>query len=109
MTDSVPPQDVERMTELQAEIHSILHLTNEDLAAFNQYSAQEHARLASKFGAHVTTLQDVHASLLGIFRRVRTLRTRLVEQHPELADAAAAVDAMREEEIETARSRIADM
>ena len=105
-TESIPPQDIERLTEMQAELHDILHSTNEDLAVFNQYSAAQHAHLAARFGTHVATLQDVHASLLNIFRRVRSLRTSLIEQHPELAKAAAEVDASREAEIETSRGAI---
>ena len=101
--DSVPPGDIQRLTELQADVHHNLRSANEELAEFLQHSAEEHGRLAGRFAGHVHTLQHVHNGLQGIFRRVRTLRTKILQQHPELAAVAADVDAAREAAIETAR------
>ena len=84
--------------------HQDLHASNQELSAFNQFSAEQHARLSGRFAKHVGTLQEVHGGLLNIFRRVRALRTRLIAAHPELAELAAAADARREAEIEQARN-----
>ena len=83
--------------------HKSLSTCNEELAAYNKYSAEQHARLAGHFARHVGTLQSVQARLLTVFRRVRALRSRLLEAHPELAAAAREHDAAREAEIERAR------
>ena len=103
-TESIPPEDIQRLTTLQGEIHTNLRAANEELAAHNAFSAETHSRLASRFTQHAATLKSVHAKLLETFRRTRALRTRLLAAHPELAEAAAAADAAREAEIEQSRS-----
>lgn len=103
--ESVPPQDIQQLTMLQAQIHHHLKTSNGEIAAYNEFSAEEHARLVGRFAKHAVTLQAVHTNLLTVFKRTRTLRSRLLAAHPELAEAAAAVDAAREAEIE--RGRIA--
>ena len=99
--ESVPPQDIQQLTMLQAQIHHHLKTSNGEIAAYNEFSAEEHARLVGRFAKHAVTLQAVHTNLLTVFKRTRTLRSRLLAAHPELAEAAAAVDAAREAEIPT--------
>ena len=103
-SESVPPQDIQQLTSLQGQIHHCLHAANQDLAAYNSFSAEEHARLVGCFAKHAVTLQAVHSKLLAVFRRTRALRARLLAAHPELAEAAAAADAAREAEIERSRA-----
>ena len=103
-SESVPPEDIQQLTTLQGEIHHCLHAANQDLAAYNSFSAEEHARLVGGFAKHAVTLQAVHSKLLAVFRRTRALRARLLAAHPELTEAAAAADAAREAEIESSRA-----
>ena len=100
---SVPPADVHLLVNMQAEIHQTLRASNMELAAFNSFSAEQHNRLAGRFAKHADTLRRVHSDLLAIFRRTRALRSRLLQQHPELTEAAAAADARREADIERVR------
>ncbi len=88
---------------LQAQTHRSMQTANQELAAFNDFSAEEHARLVGRFAQHAATLQAVHTGLMSAFRRTRALRARLLAAHPELAEAAAAADAAREAEIERSR------
>ena len=105
--ESVPPKDIQQLTMLQAQIHHHLKTANGEIAAFNTFSAEEHARLVHRFTKHAATLQTVHASLLTTFKRTRALRSRLLAAHPELAEAAAAADAARDAEIERGRNEAA--
>jgi putative hydrolase of the HAD superfamily len=125
--ESVPPSEVQRLTELQTEmcasllVHSIpfhstvslalthahrhnsLRTANEELAIFNQFSAERHAARAGRFTKHVSTIKGVHGDLLDVFRRVRALRSSLLEQHPELAVELSRLERAREEELEAER------
>ena len=106
-TDSVPPSDVQRLTELQAEIHQSLRSANQELASFNALATEQHARLSGRFATHVTTLQTVHTGLLAIFKRVRNLRGQLLARHPELAEALERLEADREAALEADRAAAA--
>ena len=79
-----------RLTQLQAEIHQTLRMSNEQLAAFNEESAAKHAALHAKFTRHVATLNALHADLLDVFKRIRAIRRQLLQQHPEFEAAARA-------------------
>ncbi len=83
--------------------HHKLHTCNEELAAFNGNSAEQHARLEGRLKRHANTLRTLQSQLLNVFQRVRALRARLLKSFPELHDAAAAADARREADIELAR------
>ena len=104
---SVPQAELMRLTQLQAEIHQTLRMSNEQLAAFNEESAAKHAALHAKFTRHVATLNALHADLLDVFKRIRAIRRNLLQQHPEFEAAARAADAKREAEMEAAEIALA--
>jgi len=104
---SVPQAELMRLTQLQAEIHQTLRMSNEQLAAFNEESAAKHAALHAKFTRHVATLNALHADLLDVFKRIRAIRRQLLQQHPEFEAAARAADAKREAEMEAAEIALA--
>jgi hypothetical protein len=76
---------------------------NEELSEFNTFSDEQHERLAARFAEHVETLHSVHGKLQSIFQRVRTLRGRLIERYPHLAETLREMEAKREAELERRR------
>ena len=78
---------------------------NDELAEFMTYASEQHAQLAGRFAKHVSTLQTVHADLLGIFKRVRALRGQLLARHPELAPELERLEAVREAALELERQQ----
>ena len=85
-----------------------MRAANQELADFNAYSDEQHARLAGRFVAHVATLQSVHTDLLGIFKRVRALRGKLLHQHPDLAQTLKRHESERDAHLELARGQEAN-
>ena len=76
---------------------------NAEISEFNEYAAEQHARLADRFDTHVKTLNGVHTKLHSIFKRVRTLRGRLIDRYPHLADSLKDFEAAREAALEHQR------
>jgi hypothetical protein len=91
-----------------ARSHRGMRAANEELSEFNSYAAEQHARFATRFARHVATLQSVHSELHTVFQRVRALRGRLLERHPELAAALREHEASREAALEQERSKAAE-
>lgn len=84
--------------------HGKLRSANTDLSEFAAFSEEQFAVLAPRLAAHAATLHTVRTDLMAIFTRVRALKQRLLEAHPEFRAEAAAEDARREAAMEEARS-----
>ena len=78
--------------------------SNDDLAEFNTFAAEQHARLSARFVRHTATLQAVQANLLATFKRVRALRSQLLERYPELAARLSELETAREATLEQQRN-----
>ena len=63
-------------------------MANEQLDDFNRLAAAQHAALSGRFSHHVHTLNAVQADLMNVFRRIRAVKQKLLEEHPELLAAA---------------------
>ena len=86
--------------------YSILKTTNEQLDQFNEHSALAYAAVSTRLGKHARTLSTVHTDLMHVFKRVRAIKRKLLEQHPELRAASDALDAARDAAAEKATVRL---
>eukprot|EP00316_Scyphosphaera_apsteinii_P016912 CAMPEP_0119339552 /NCGR_PEP_ID=MMETSP1333-20130426/98490_1 /TAXON_ID=418940 /ORGANISM="Scyphosphaera apsteinii, Strain RCC1455" /LENGTH=186 /DNA_ID=CAMNT_0007351089 /DNA_START=101 /DNA_END=661 /DNA_ORIENTATION=+ len=100
LMQSVPESQLLQTTQLQSDIHTMLRTTNEQLDDFNNHSALMYASVAARLGKHTRTLSTVQSDLMGVFKRVRALKRKLISQHPELQAASDALDAASEAALE---------
>ena len=57
--------------------------TNEMLSNCNTLSATRLERASKDFRGHINNLNDMKKDLESIFKRIRTIKTKLSVQHPE--------------------------
>ena len=75
-------------------------MANEQLDDFNHHAAAQHAALSGRFSQHVHILNTVQADLMAVFQRIRAVKQKLLQEHPELQAAAEAKARERSEELD---------
>ncbi|KAI9008567.1 clathrin light chain-domain-containing protein [Hyaloraphidium curvatum] len=72
----------------QSEISSTLRLAAHHLELHNARSQARHAQAAARFAGHVAALKEVKADLDSVFRKLRLLKMKMRNRHPEAMDYA---------------------
>ncbi|XP_075216766.1 kxDL motif-containing protein CG10681 [Lycorma delicatula] len=98
----VDQQDVESMIRAQKQMLQRFEKTNEMLLNCNSLSVNRLKVASAEFKKHTQLLVDMRKDLDNIFKRIRTLKTKLNNQYPQAFTAAVQSVVNEEDEDETA-------
>ncbi|XP_045103838.1 kxDL motif-containing protein CG10681-like [Portunus trituberculatus] len=99
LAGQINQQDVEAIIRAQKQMLQRFEKTNEMLSNCNSLSATRFALAQKEFKKHTALLVDMKKDLDNIFKRIRTIKTKLSNQYPA-AFAVAQEEAYKEEEEE---------
>ncbi|KAK8387402.1 hypothetical protein O3P69_018175 [Scylla paramamosain] len=99
LAGQINQQDVEAIIRAQKQMLQRFEKTNEMLSNCNSLSATRFALAQKEFKKHTALLVDMKKDLDNIFKRIRTIKTKLSNQYPA-AFAVAQEESYKEEEEE---------
>ncbi|XP_050700673.1 kxDL motif-containing protein CG10681-like [Eriocheir sinensis] len=99
LAGQIHQQDVEAIIRAQKQMLQRFEKTNEMLSNCNSLSATRFALAQKEFKKHTALLVDMKKDLDNIFKRIRTIKTKLSNQYPA-AFAVAQEEAYKEEDEE---------
>ncbi|KAG0726944.1 KxDL motif-containing protein CG10681 [Chionoecetes opilio] len=99
LAGQINQQDVEAIIRAQKQMLQRFEKTNEMLSNCNSLSAARYAFAQKEFKKHTGLLVDMKKDLDNIFKRIRTIKTKLSNQYPA-AFAVAQEESYKEEEEE---------
>ncbi|XP_042874194.1 kxDL motif-containing protein CG10681-like [Penaeus japonicus] len=108
LAGQINQQDVEAIIRAQKQMLQRFEKTNEMLSNCNALSATRFALAQKEFKKHTALLVDMKKDLDNIFRRIRTIKTKLSNQYPSAFSAAQEAVFKEEEEDEEATSASKD-
>lgn len=82
LAGQINQQDVEAIIRAQKQMLQRFEKTNEMLSNCNSLSAARFALAQKEFKKHTTLLVDMKKDLDNIFKRIRTIKTKLSNQYP---------------------------
>jgi len=97
LAGQINQQDVEAIIIAQKQMLQRFEKTNEMLSNCNALSITRFTLAQKEFKKHTTLLLDMKKDLDSIFKRIRTIKTKLSNQHPS-AFAAAVDEVFQEKE-----------
>ncbi|XP_076042553.1 kxDL motif-containing protein CG10681 [Oratosquilla oratoria] len=101
LAGQINQQDVEAIIRAQKQMLQRFEKTNEMLSNCNSLSASRFAAAQTEFKKHTALLHDMKKDLDTIFKRIRTLKTKISAQYPKaFAEATAQEFSLQEEEEE---------
>ncbi|XP_045598802.1 kxDL motif-containing protein CG10681 [Procambarus clarkii] len=99
LAGQINQQDVEAIIRAQKQMLQRFEKTNEMLSNCNSLSAARFALAQKEFKKHTALLIDMKKDLDNVFKRIRTIKTKLSNQYPA-AFTAAQEEVFKEEEEE---------
>lgn len=85
-------EDVDTLKQLQLLILGRLQDSNAVLSHFNDYSEHSFTAVSSDFSRNTRLLKSMKTDLDYIFRKIRSMKTRISAQYPDAFDDIANVD-----------------
>ena len=79
----IDTQHIEQIHKHQSYILNRLEITNAKLAQVNKFSIHNFIKISPQIKRHTRTLIDTKKELDSIFRRIRTLQSRMQSQYPD--------------------------
>ncbi|KAK8748230.1 hypothetical protein OTU49_016383, partial [Cherax quadricarinatus] len=102
LAGQINQQDVEAIIRAQKQMLQRFEKTNEMLSNCNSLSATRFALAQKEFKKHTALLVDMKKDLDNVFKRIRTIKTKLSNQYPAAFTAAQEEVFKEEEETELA-------
>ncbi|KAG0259526.1 hypothetical protein BG011_002574 [Mortierella polycephala] len=75
--ETLPEPEIAEIQRRQTQMNLSLQRTNASLSALNEFSAVKWADLHPKFEAHTKLIKELQSDLDHVFRRIRTIKTKL--------------------------------
>ncbi|KAJ3110125.1 KxDL motif-containing protein 1 [Phlyctochytrium bullatum] len=98
MSEMINKDNMNAILEKQEEILASLRRSNRSLDAFNSFSASRYEENVANIESYTNMLKEMKSDLEVVFKRIRSIKSRLASAHPAIYSSVVVNDEDEEDD-----------